>query len=61
MGIKTTEIYVMTCDCCLSEFNDVCYHTEEDTLEYSAECSEWKQIDGKWYCPDCYDRLDDDL
>ena len=29
----------------------------EHEAEFSAKESEWKEIDGKWYCPDCVERF----
>lgn len=58
--IEPRTCYFLTCDRCGEEFDDNCYHYDSRTLEFSARESEWKEIGGKWYCPDCYYYDDDD-
>lgn len=57
--IEPKTCYFLTCDRCGEEFDDNCYHTDAYSLEQSAEFSRWREIGGKWYCPDCYELNDE--
>lgn len=64
MGINKVKVYTMTCDKCgkgLYPKEDMTYHEDIDSLEFVAEESQWnQQLDGKWYCPDCWNYLFED-
>lgn len=64
MGIKKVKVYIMTCDKCgknLYPENDMIYHENSETLKDVAYESQWEQTpgmwEGKWYCPDCCNKL----
>lgn len=61
--IKQVKMYSMVCDRCgKTLFYDDCITawTDECSAREVAQDSEWKQIDGKDYCPNCYD-YDEDI
>ena len=64
MGINKVEVYTMTCDKCgkgLYPNDDMIFHEDTHSLEFVAEESQWKQqLDGKWYCPECWNYLFED-
>ena len=54
---RPITMYQIVCDRCGAEFEgtgtctELFYDKEIDIGDYS----DWKEIDGKHYCPDCYD------
>ena len=55
--IKQVTYYDIICDRCgksFSEESEMCY-TDKDSALMVAEQSEWIDINGKHYCPDCYE------
>lgn len=55
--ISKVEYYEMHCDRCGKHFH---YHNmpasgNMATLELAARLKSWEIIDGRHYCPDCYD------
>ena len=55
--IKEVTYYDIICDRCGKSFIDeseTCY-PDKDSAEMFAEESEWVEINGKDYCPDCYE------
>lgn len=55
--VKPKTYYELYCDRCRKQLTDgdvTAYNSESD-LMFVAEESEWKTIDGKHYCPDCYE------
>ena len=55
--IKEVTYYDIICDRCGKSFIDeseTCY-PDKDSAEMFAEQSEWVEINGKNYCPDCYE------
>ena len=55
--IKQVIYYDIICDRCgksFSEESEMCY-TDKDSALMVAEQSEWIDINGKHYCPDCYE------
>ena len=55
--IKEVTYYDIICDRCgksFSEESEMCY-TDKDSALMVAEQSEWIDINGKHYCPDCYE------
>ena len=55
--IKEVTYYDIICDRCgksLIEESETCY-PDKDSAEMFAEQSEWVEINGKDYCPDCYE------
>ena len=55
--IKKVTYYDIICDRCgksFSEESEMCY-TDKDSALMVAEQSEWREIGGKHYCPDCYE------
>lgn len=55
--IKEVTYYDIICDRCGKSFIDeseTCY-PDKDSAEMFAEQSEWVEINGKDYCPDCYE------
>lgn len=58
--IEEIKVYQMVCDGCgvFHEYDGMIVHFEfEHQAEFSAKESDWKNIDGKWYCPDCVERF----
>ena len=64
MKVKV-ESYKIVCDCCGETFHDgndfVCFSDDPDggLIRDEALTANWREIDGKHYCPDCW-RWDDD-
>ena len=55
--IKEVTYYDIICDRCgksLTEESEMCY-PDTGSAEIIAKDSEWITIDGKHYCPDCYE------
>ena len=55
--IKEVTYYDIICDRSWKSFTDeseMCY-TDKDSALMVAEQSEWIDINGKHYCPDCYE------
>ena len=55
--IKQVIYYDIICDRCgksFSEESETCY-PDKDSALMVAEQSEWIDINGKHYCPDCYE------
>ena len=55
--IKEVTYYDIICDRCgksLTEESEMCYPDKGSVLTV-AEQSEWIDINGKHYCPDCYE------
>ena len=55
--IKEVTYYDIICDSCgksLTEESETCY-PDKDSALMVAEQSEWVDINGKDYCPDCYE------
>ena len=55
--IKEVTYYDIICDCCgksLTEESETCY-PDKDSALMVAEQSEWMDINGNHYCPDCYE------
>ena len=57
--IRKVDMYQCVCDGCgkahVDEFNGYVAWTDETGARTSASEDEWTQIDGKDYCPDCYE------
>lgn len=53
--IKPVTLYDVICDRCGDSLasHDECYYNDEDCAEFVANESEWHNIGGKHYCPDC--------
>lgn len=59
--IEEVTMYGMSCDGCDSYIGNEDYDylvmpTERDIIQ-EARDAEWREIDGKWYCLDCQERL----
>ena len=56
MGIFKRTIYDMCCHGCGKCYSDTTneFYPDEDCLRFEAEESGWKEIDGEWYCPECW-------
>ena len=55
--IKEVTYYDIICDRCgksLTKESNICYPDTNSALMV-AEQSEWVDINGKHYCPDCYE------
>lgn len=61
MPIKKEQCIIITCDCCgeLLEHNGYSLFVDENDANSSAECADWIEDNGKYYCPSCY-KIDDD-
>ena len=58
--IEQVTMYKVVCDECsqtLDYDGDYMIYESEYEAEQNAKESEWEEIDGKWYCADCIDRL----
>ena len=55
--IKEAIYYEMYCDRCGAQLDDgdIVAYKEREGLEFVASESEWQTINGKHYCPDCYE------
>lgn len=55
--IKQVNMYAITCDGCGKTFSadDIVAWVDVCTAREQALDSEWQEIDGKHYCPDCYE------
>lgn len=61
--IKPVTMYSMVCDRCgktLVYDDYITAWTDECSTREVAQDSEWMNIDGKDYCPDCYE-YDEDI
>jgi hypothetical protein len=55
--IKTIETFTIICDNCGSDIcgnEDFVSYTDISYVEDIALDSEWKKMEDKHYCPDCY-------
>lgn len=53
--IERAVIYKLRCDGCQRLCGDQSMiYQNRDALEQEAEFNNWRQINRKWYCPDCY-------
>jgi len=61
--IKEVKMFTIVCDGCGKDVNSntefSCW-SDEGYLEDIAYDSDWKQVDKKHYCTDCYDYNDND-
>lgn len=56
--IKKVIKFTVACDRCKKEINEDYY--DSDNAEEHAIINDWLVIDKKHYCPDCYERDDND-
>lgn len=57
---KKIDMYTCVCDGCGKEYeceehDMIAFETEELAFHYASSFDDWEEIDGKHYCPDCYD------
>ena len=52
--------YNVRCHACGQLADPEMWYDSEEDAEYVAEESEFLQIDGEWYCPECYEVDDND-
>ena len=61
MGIFKQDSYGVTCDGCGETHEDSCMGYviwgDQDQATDSAYEDDWEEIDGKWYCPECIEKL----
>lgn len=58
--IVEEKCYGYECDGCgklLENFEGVSFYVDKDTLEGNMDDEEWTEINGKWYCPECVEKL----
>lgn len=57
--IRKVEMYQCVCDGCGKEFvddyNNYCAWVDETYAAEAAYENDWTNIEGKDYCPDCYE------
>lgn len=61
--LKVTKVYSYICDRCGKDSANDQENVGWNDKGYAWECAaddDWEQIDDKEYCPDCYERDDDD-
>lgn len=62
--IQEKTFYGIKCDGCgamlRGEWDDSLYYETSDCIEEAAIDSEWKKIQDKHYCPNCYSYGDND-
>lgn len=64
--IKSVEMFTMICDhtdCTsdvLSGSDYIALHPKESLFDVARD-ADWREIDGKWYCEDCWTLCDDDV
>ena len=51
--------YNVECDCCHCLANEDCWQVDEATAKEDALDNDWREFEGKHYCPNCW-KLDDD-
>ena len=52
--IREVTMYQAVCDGCGLE-SDGAWRTAELAVCESVDMDDWREIDGKLYCPDCYE------
>lgn len=54
---RPITMYQIVCDKCGNVFRDIYTHSTlfVDKCSNIADYSDWEEIDGKHYCPDCYE------
>lgn len=55
---KRIEMWQVQCDrcgCCCDDSMGIIAWSDKEGAEQVALDSDWREIDGKHYCPDCYD------
>ena len=61
MGIFKEECYGVQCDWCnevhIGTYTGYSVFVDECSATESAYEDDWKEIDGKWYCPECVEKL----
>ena len=57
--IEKVEMWGCRCDQCGEGFTDGCIIAwlEKDGVEYQLQESGWREVDDKWYCPECFRKL----
>lgn len=66
MSIKKTEVCVVECNICGKRYsvdNEIRFFANEDEArnEISDQVDRyWEELDGKHYCPDCYEYDDEE-
>lgn len=51
--------YNVECDCCHCLANEDLWQVDENTAKENALDNDWREFEGKHYCPKCW-KLDDD-
>ncbi len=52
--IREVTMYQAVCDRC-GEISEQIGYNEEDAADKASFYEQWEEIDGKLYCPDCYE------
>lgn len=65
--LKETKGYVLICDCCGDQYETIegysSYIGDVDGSQIlnEADSDDWREIQGKHYCPDCWKYEGDDI
>ena len=57
--IVKENFYNVECDCCYCLANEDLWQVDENTAKEKALDGDWREFEGKHYCPNCW-KLDDD-
>ncbi len=60
MSVITHQFYNVKCDRCGAILNDEWWVPDMCDFDEDYQEQDWKEINGKDYCPDCYYYDDDD-
>ena len=63
MALYEEKCFGCTCDECKEHYENIAGFTifcDEYELRGDLSEDDWREVDGKWYCPDCFEKLFDE-